>query len=350
MIGRAVVTSYNLSRGPLFKAVIFEQEAGRPRLLFLTAHFYPVDLGSWLPLLDDFDTTYGQIVAGDELQLQPKTTSTIDWAKRLQQRALDLPADERRYWMEQAPKQPTRIPMDHETGPNDWTAARVERMTLNAEDTEILLSHAPRAFGAQIDGIMVTAILEAFARWVGAREFPIILLGHGREPLFDDMDISRTVGWFNSLFPINVKLGPEVRFDEEARFVNEQLRKVPHGGMGYGILKYLGGDQEAARHLRESAWPQIFFNYVGSDNAKELRSFKKIEQFGGYFLDIYTKRLAPIALTGMIVEDELLLKWEWSVHRHDQETILALVERCREVIDWFLTEYRRRQAARGVVE
>ncbi len=348
-VAREMVTTYNLTQGPLFRAVIFELEPSCPRLLFLSAHFYPVDLGSWIPLLDDFDTVYGQLVAGEEVQLQPKTTSAVDWAKRLQERALNLPEAERKYWMEQAPLRPTRIPMDHETGPNDWTAARVERMILSAEDTEILLSHAPRAFGVQIDGIMVTAILEAFAHWVGAREFPIVLLGHGREPLYDDMDISRTVGWFNSLYPINVLLGPETKPDDVARFVNQQLRKVPHGGMGYGSLKYLGGDQEAARHLREAAWPQIFFNYVGSDNAKELRSFKKLEQFGGYFLDIHTQRLTPIVLTGMIVEDELLLKWEWSVNLHNQETILALVEHCREVIDWFLTEYRRREAARSVV-
>ncbi len=348
-VARETVTGYDLARGPLFRAVIFELEPGCPRQLFLSAHFYPVDLGSWIPLLDDFDTVYGQLLAGEEVQLQPKTTSAVDWAKRLQERALNLPDAERKYWLEQAPLKPTRIPMDHQTGPNDWTAARVERMVLSAEDTEILLSHAPRAFGVQIDGIMVTAILEAFAEWVKAREFPIVLLGHGREPLYDDMDISRTVGWFNSLYPINVVLGPEAQFDDVARFVNRQLREVPHGGMGYGSLKYLGGDQEAARHLRAAAWPQIFFNYVGSDNSKELRSFKKLEQFGGYFLDVHTQRLTPIVLTGMIVEDELLLKWEWSVNLHNQETILALLKRCREVIDWFLTEYRRREAARGVV-
>jgi amino acid adenylation domain-containing protein/non-ribosomal peptide synthase protein (TIGR01720 family) len=346
---RTLVTSFRLTERPLFKGLVVSFEEGRPQYLFLTTHFYPVDLGSWVPLLDDFDTAYRQLAAGEKVALQPKTTSAPDWAARLHERARPggMPEEERSYWLEQVPVEPVRFALDHETGPNDWPHARIERIELDQEETEILLSHAPRAFGVQIDGILVTAILSAFEVWTGERSLPILLLGHGREPLHDDMDITRTVGWFNTIYPNNVRLGPDPDLAATARFVNQQLRAVPHGGIGYGLMRYLSGDEETSRRLAAAPKPQVFFNYIGPDNSKELQAFRKIENYGGYFLDLYTKRLCPITIGGYIIEDALLMKWEWSVSLHRQESIRRLTARCEEVLRWFVDEYRRRRAASG---
>ncbi len=84
--------------------------------------------------------------------------------------------------------------------------------------------------------------------------------GHGREELFDNLDVTRTVGWFTSLFP--VRLTPEVSLDGSIKAIKEQLRGVPHKGIGFGVLRYLG-DEASRAALSQLAVPRITFNYLG---------------------------------------------------------------------------------------
>jgi non-ribosomal peptide synthase protein (TIGR01720 family) len=256
-----------------------------------------------------------------------------------------MPQQERDYWLAQAPLDPPRFPMDHERGPNDWISARVEPARLARAESEVLLQQAPRFFGVQIDALLLTAILSAFERWIGSRSLPILLLGHGREALYDDMDLTRTIGWFNTIYPVLLDMGPDPDLVESAREVNRQLRRVPHGGTGYGILRYLSQDPDIYDHLSRALEPQVFFNYFGPDNAKELVRFARLENFGGYHQDRRTARMCPITVGGFVVEDEVLIKWEYSSSLHQPETIKPLAARCGEVLRWFVDQTRARGKA-----
>jgi non-ribosomal peptide synthase protein (TIGR01720 family) len=112
---------------------------------------------------------------------------------------------------------------------------------------------------------MLAAVARAVSAWAGQRRVLLALESHGRDALFEDVDLSRTVGWFTSLYPLAI----DVRGEGDAALlagVKQQLRAVPHRGAGFGILRYSrGGDLSAA--LAGAPVPDISFNYLGQFGA-----------------------------------------------------------------------------------
>jgi amino acid adenylation domain-containing protein/non-ribosomal peptide synthase protein (TIGR01720 family) len=340
---RSLVISFKMSEGNLVRVVAFDFEPGKTKYFFMSVHFMAADVGSWQIMLDELDSGYRQLQAGEPASFQKKTTSAEQWAARLVARAQPggMPQQERDYWLAQAPLNPPRFEVDHVKGPNDWISARVERVDLDLEESEIILTQVPRFLGVQIDAVLTTAILAGFEVLTKARALPILLLGHGREALYDDMDLTRTIGWFNTIYPVLLDMGPSDDLAANARELNRQLRRVPFGGTGYGILRYLSNDPDVVGRLGRSApQPQVFFNYFGPDNAKELTRFNRLENFGGYTLDRNTKRMCEMTVGGYIIEDKLLLKWEYNVNLQKTETIQPAARRCGEVLRWFVDHYR----------
>ena len=341
---RQLVVSFKMAEGNLVRTALFGFEPGKVRFFHMTSQYMAADINSWPILLDDLDAAYRQLEAGEPIQVPKKTTSARQWAERLAERAKPggMPQQELDYWLAQAPHNPPRFPLDHEKGPNDWIMARTETAELDEEETLILQQQVPRFVGVQIDAVLVTAVLSAFESWIGSRSLPVYMLGHGREALYDDMDLSRSIGWFNTIYPILLDMGPDRDPIASAREINRQLRRVPHGGTGFGILRYLSRDPDVVAHMSKALAPQVFFNYFGPDDSKELGRLKKVQIFGGYHQDRTTKRLCPLTVGLMVVQDRLQIKWEHNLNLHQGETIRPLAQRCREVLRWFLDDFRAR--------
>ncbi len=346
---RQLVISCRMAEGNLVRTAMFRLEPGKISHFHLVTQYVVADINSWPILLDDLDAAYRQLEAGEPIAVPRKTTSARQWAERLAERARPggMPQQELDYWLAQAPHNPPRFPMDHQLGPNDWISARYQPAPFDLEETRILLQQVPRFLGVQIDAVLVAAVLSAFESWIGSRSLPIYLLGHGREALYDDMDLTRTTGWFNTIYPVLLDMGPDPDLIASARELNRQLRRIPHGGTGFGILRYLSTDPDVVDHMHKALEPQVFFNYLGPDNSKELGRMKKVEVFGGYHQDRGTKRLCPITIGAYIIEDKLLIKWEHNTNLHKVETVQALAQRCGEVLRWFVNDYRTRGGAAG---
>ena len=75
-------------------------------------------------------------------------------------------------------------------------------------------------------------------------------------------DISRTVGWFTSVYPVYVPAGSSREVSERLAAVRRVLEAVPRNGVGYGALRYLGPDDVRAEFAAHQA-PPIAFNYLG---------------------------------------------------------------------------------------
>ncbi|HEY0512066.1 MAG TPA: amino acid adenylation domain-containing protein [Thermoanaerobaculia bacterium] len=341
---RQVVISCKMEAGNLVRTVLFDDEPGKVRFLHITVHYMPADINSWPIFLDDLDAAYRQLEAGEPIAVPRKTTSARQWAERMAERAKPggMPQQELDYWLAQAPLNPPRFPIDHDKGPNDWIMARVEPAELDVEETRILLQQVPRFLGVQIDAVLVTAVLAAFESWTGSRSLPVYMLGHGREALYDDMDLSRTVGWFNTIYPVLLDMGPGPDPIASARELNRQLRRIPHGGMGFGILRYLSSDPDVVDHMNRALAPQVFFNYFGPDSSKELGRLAKVQVFGGFHQDRRARRLCPLTVGIPIVEDRMQVKWEYNLNLHDAETIKPLAQRAAEVLRWFINDFRTR--------
>jgi amino acid adenylation domain-containing protein/non-ribosomal peptide synthase protein (TIGR01720 family) len=351
----ALTKGFDLANGPLFHAAIYDQGPGQPKMVFLNAHFFAADVGSWHPILDDFDTYYRHLAAngakGEEPPRMPKTTAAKQWSERLAERSESAELKEEiPFWTAEERRLATPLPYDHPDGHNRFSTATQFMTQFDEEETKALLVTLPRKHGVQIDGLLMTAILDAFHRWTGGRTFLVDLLGHGREALYDDTDLTRTVGWLNTIFPVALTLDDPDDVVASMKSLNKQIRSIPNGGLGYGILRYISRDPRMIEAMASLPQPQVFFNYFGPDNEEQLATFRKNAHWGGYVLDKETRRLRPLAVGVFVKHNRMLIKWEYSPTLHDADTVKAVVEHAEDALytllaDIGLADRRRKEEA-----
>src|SRR5262245_37041322 len=264
--------------GVMVQAVWFDaggQQAGR---LLLIIHHLAVDGVSWRILVPELAAAWEAIARGGVPALPARGTSFRGWAQRLASHAQDAGCiGELSFWTGMLGA-PSLLLVEGSLDPARDVMGTGDRLTLTlpVAVTEGLLRRVPAAFHAGINHVLLTALALAIAQWCRRRDgvmgqgVLIDVEGHGREELFADIDLSRTVGWFTSLFPVRLDIGA---FDvEEAlaggaalgralKGIKEQLRAVPHNGLGYGLLRYLNA--QTGPQLAGFAAPQIGFNYLG---------------------------------------------------------------------------------------
>ena len=207
--------SLNLARGPLLRAVLFDFGSAENPKLLIVIHHLAVDGVSWRILLEDLDTLCAQLHRSDQpARLPQKTTAFTVWAEKLARYANSANPDkstssailseEAQYWLTALPAQAPLLPTDFPALPEANTAgsSRTIAVSLNTEETAHLLRDVARTHQIRIDEMLLTAMALAFARWTGVGMLLVDLEGHGREALFDDVDLSRTVGWFTTIFPV----------------------------------------------------------------------------------------------------------------------------------------------------
>ncbi|APB69496.1 non-ribosomal peptide synthase/polyketide synthase [Paenibacillus polymyxa] len=251
--------SIDLQAGPLLKLGLFRCADGDH--LLIAIHHLVVDGVSWRILLEDFAAGYEQALRGQPIRLPLKTDSFQMWAKQLADYA-NGPAleSEREYWqhIEQLTYEP--LPKDFEQGRSKLKDSGLVTVRWTAEETEQLLKQAHRAYHTEMNDLLLAALGLAVQAWSGRERVLVNLEGHGREELLPDVDITRTVGWFTSQFPVVLESGHAQALGHQVKQVKESLRRIPNKGIGYGILRYLSAPRDGERFALE---PEISFNYLG---------------------------------------------------------------------------------------
>ncbi|MCP4663284.1 MAG: amino acid adenylation domain-containing protein, partial [bacterium] len=259
----AVQGSLDLSRGPLVRLVLFEFGSQRTGRLQWVIHHLAVDGVSWRILLEDLERVCRWLERDEPVSLPPRTTSFKSWADWLVERAASAAVTgELGFWRSQAEEDGNELPVDHPGGVNTLASARGVTVSLSADETRALLQEVHQAYRTRINDVLLAAVLQAFGNWTGERTLLVDMEGHGREEL-EELDLSRTVGWFTSIFPVLLE-----RFDDPGdllKAVKERLRSIPGGGVGYGLLRYL--NEETAGCLRELEPARVVFNYLGQLDA-----------------------------------------------------------------------------------
>ena len=254
-------STLSLERGHLLRIAYLDCGAGRSARLAFIVHHLAVDGVSWRILLEDFERAYLQLERGEAAALGPKTASYRRWAMRMLELTESGASDsERDYWMSVPSAPVARAPLDFaDRGPNNEASSDTVAVRLGPELTRRLLQQVPRAYGTQINDALLTALTRASATWMGGERFLVDLEGHGREDIGEDVDLSRTVGWFTTVFPVELELPRGASLADSIRSVKEKLRSVPRKGLGYGTLRYLSREAGLAERPRA----EIVFNYLG---------------------------------------------------------------------------------------
>jgi amino acid adenylation domain-containing protein/non-ribosomal peptide synthase protein (TIGR01720 family) len=321
--------SLNLNSGPLLRVALFHLGTQKPDRLLLVIHHLAVDGVSWRILLEDLQTAYQQLSSGKAIQLPPKTTSFKHWAEKLTEYAQSPTATkELTYWSNISTSKITRLPVDCKGRVNTKASARSVNVSLNEKETRALLQEVPKAYHTQINDILLTALVQVLATWSGSNSVLIDLEGHGREEILPDVDLSRTVGWFTTIFPVLLELKATENLRDAIESIKEQLRAIPNRGIGYGLLRYLSGDAEITSQLSSVPQAEVSFNYLGQFDwgMQENSFFKLAPESIGLGDSQLGHRSHLLQINGLVVENQFQLEWTYSENFHSWITIQSLAQ------------------------
>lgn len=321
--------SLDLSKGPQVRAALLNLGAGRPRRLLIIIHHLAVDGISWRSLLDDLETACQQLQRGEAVKLPPKTASFRQWAQRLTEYAHSTALEqELDYWLDVSAADTLPVPVDFHGGENTEASARTVSSVLDVAETRSLLQQVPQAYNTQINDILLSALALALTRWIGQPAIRVNLQGHGREELFPDVDLSRTVGWFTTLFPVRLDLSKADGPGEVLKSVKEQLRRVPNRGIGFGLLRYLNGNDKVAARLGAQPQPQVVFNYLGQfdQTLPATSAFDLVQGSSGPPHSPRAKRSHILAINSQVIGGCLRLDWSYSERLQRRSTIERLAD------------------------
>ena len=322
--------SLNLSTGPIMQVVMFYLASERDARLLIIIHHLAVDGVSWRILLSDLETIYQQLIVQQPIQLNAKTTAFIDWAEKLNNYAQsEIIKQELDYWLNQPWSKITPLPLDYAYAQQENTvdSAASVSVKLSVEETQTLLGTVNEAYNTQINDILLSALILSLAQWAGNSTVVIDLEGHGREELFEDVDLSRTVGWFTTLFPVLLQLPDLNQPSSVIKSIKEQLRAIPSRGIGYGILRYLCKDISVNQQLQTIATPKISFNYLGQfDQVKSQNGWKFASESTGANQSSKQTRDHLLDINALVIEGELQINWTYSSNVHTQATVENLAQ------------------------
>lgn len=338
---REAQQSLNLETGELMRAVYFDGGTDSPHRLLIVIHHLATDGVSWRILLENLEKSYEQLELGNEVRLPQEMLPFSQWSDLLLQQAqTETTLEELNYWTRQAFRTSKRLSRDFD-GENTAASAEVFAIALGPEDTEKLLHRTAHAYHTQINDVLLAALGQALADWAGTETVLIDLEGHGREAIVPGADLSNTVGWFTTLFPVVLELNPHSAPGKLLRSVKEQLRHVPRKGIGYGLLRYL-----SAKPLPQFPQAEISFNYLGQwDQVCASSSlFMLSNDPVGPMRSSRGLRSHLIEIDACIKDGRLQLHWIYSRNVHSRESMAqvarsfihklsSLVEHCASRIE-----------------
>ncbi|GAB4558712.1 MAG: hypothetical protein Tsb0020_03920 [Haliangiales bacterium] len=324
-IDTATQAAIELEQAPLLRAALVRR-GGEARLL-LVAHHAIVDGMSWRVLLEDLAALLG----GGEPQ--PASTPFSFWAEHLQARARSLaPVAEAIARWERVVTRVPPLPCDTAPQAGANTVASAARLTtrLGREATETLLRALPEQTRASVEELLLTALALAHRSWTASSALVLELESHGRvvpdsgaEQPVGALELSRSVGFFTSLYPARIELPADSAPTAALKAVKEQLRAISDGGLEFGLLRYLHPDPELRARLVPDAPIPVLFNYLGQLDSVSAKGpiLGLVDEFDGATRAASNARTHQLEINAYVADGQLVVVWEYSRALHTEASI-----------------------------
>jgi non-ribosomal peptide synthase protein (TIGR01720 family) len=321
--------SLNLDRGLVLRVGYFDCGPEEPQRLIFVAHHLVIDTVSWGIVGEDLEQVYGQLTRGQPLQLPAKTTSYQQWAEVLAdyRHSEDL-KQEADYWLKAARRPVSAFQRDYDEGDNTESSQAEVRVELNAVETERLVREVSRWYGGGLQEVLITALVQSVTEWNGDQGLLVELEGHGREEEIADVDLTRTVGWFTTIFPVWFDRAQRESLYQQVKRVREQLQAMAGHGIGYGVLRYLDSESPIAQELARAPRAEICFNYFGQFDAvlNQVRFFRPAAGAGGAEHDRDEHREYTFEINCWTSQGRFCVNWIYSRKLHRAETVERLAQ------------------------
>ncbi|MGE6631996.1 amino acid adenylation domain-containing protein [Bacillus sp. NPDC077027] len=319
----------SLEHGELMKTILFKTGLSTSEL-FIAVHHLVIDGISWRILQDDLLDGLKQLEAGQDITFAPKTASYKQWADALNEYAQTPELKEQAvYWQQTIEHEKEGSPFENPQLTNTEEHADILSIKLTKNETDALLKQASKAYRTEVNDLLLAGLVQAFGQSI-----LITLEGHGREDIFDHMDLSRTVGWFTSSYPIFIPL-LQTDVGAQIKSVKETLRHIPQKGIGYGLLAYM-----TKQRFLQKVSPQISFNYLGQmdQGDSEARLYLADERNGHvhhpkaereHLIDVYGYVLKGELHMNFMVNRELLEQKEMrDIPNRFKESMESIISHC----------------------
>ena len=311
-------TNQDLSKGGLFQAVFFKCGQGVTDKMLLIAHHLLIDTISWQILVSDLESICLQLSRGEEMALSSKTTSYTQWGAHLIELSTSGQFDnEINFWKEQNSKE--KIPVDFDSHlPIHEESIKTIDLKIDVETTENLAKRSNETYHTKTEELLISALMLAFEKWAGIRNLCLGLERHGRN--YNKLDLSDTVGWFTTYFPVSLKIEDGTNFKSRITSIKEKLRSIPNEGIGYGVLRYLKKENGLTQR------PQVIFNFLGNQ-----KPFDSIVLGKGKFISrgvrsAQSERYHLLEINTFIEEGQLNFIFSYSERFHKPDAIQNLIE------------------------
>lgn len=313
----------DIFKGKLSYVKIFKTDEGD--YLTISIHHMVVDGISWRIILEDFMKAYYQHKSGIDVLLPAKSAPFLDWVKIVSDYAMNVPEWKEQYWNKVSAVEQKA---EKFTINNSWKKHKEKVLSLGTAESELIIKKSKAAFHTETQDILVTALSLALAKWQNTEQTMLMLEGHGRERSVSNLDVSRTVGWFTSYYPVIIQKDDDVL--RQIRNVRKAFLDIPERGITYGIIKYLKNNCQRFDLVKN----QILFNYLGEADdllggefilAEGLRRENSIhEDYDTGFL---------IAINTIMINHEIQFTIDYNTDMYREDEIDRLIHRLRESLD-----------------
>lgn len=301
--------TFDIANGPLVRLVDFHTAEGH--VLLVVIHHLVIDAVSWRIILEDFGTALQRTMEQRAIELPPVTHSYLRWCVALQEHRR-TPAFERTlaYWITADSASSPTLPL-RSAGSNLYGDVQSTLFRLSARETQDLLATACFAYNTTVEDLLLAALACAL-RASSAR---ILVESHGRDGL-EGLDVSGTVGWFTSIYPIVLDAPDPNDLGRTIKLTKETLRRVPRQGIDYGLWKQNGKHAPAT----------VRFNYLGNPGKAESFSFEVSTDRTGQAVNPMIPRPVALDISAIVLNGQLEGSFAFSPYQIDSAVIEVLAD------------------------
>ena len=315
---------FELSKGPLFVVGHFKMSDGDR--LVLISHHLVIDGVSWRIIMEDLLALYNAYKSNEKITLPLKTDSYQLWSSKLQEYANSKEINkEKEYWNYLHNQVIPGFPIDTNKKALGNKLDNTLGFKLDKDVTQLMQTSIHDVYNTEVNDILLTSLGLALQNVFGISKSVVNMEGHGREDIVDDLDISRTVGWFTSMFPFLLEVMEDSKLTNSLINVKDDLRKIPNKGIGYGVIKYL------LKEFSSDLKPTILFNYLGDfgSNAgsnEKAPIFEYASDYIGEAIGEDVEEEILFNVSGILVEGELNMSISYNSNLFTEEQIKALTD------------------------
>jgi non-ribosomal peptide synthase protein (TIGR01720 family) len=331
----ALHQGFDLAAGPLMSAALFHFAGDRPPELLWIVHHLIVDVVSWRVIVEDLQTALEARAKGVAPQLPPKTTPYKRWGEALAKHASGRSTEgELKHWKALGQVGASSLGVDSTDGENHYASTGTVSIELEAGLTKSLLKDVSSAYDTRIDEVLLAALALGVRKARSVDTFLLDLEGHGREDIIEGVDLSRTVGWFTTIYPASLSVAGTRGPGPALMAIKEQLRGIPRHGIGHGMLRWMHGDSTVRDALSALPKPELSFLYLGQFDAQasggSAPKMRLLADVSGKPCGPETQRGHLLEVVSFVSGGRLHLELAYSAARHTKASAEALLYGMRD--------------------